>query len=228
MIDGHMRAFRGLAVAAALGVTASACAHVKPEELDSRLATLREDMTQQIQQGDQQVASQLGGRVDNMESRMSQLESNLTDLQQQFDVTVQKLETALRFDMPVYFAFNESELQPEGQEVLERWTQIAREYYPDALVTVEGFTDASGSRAYNQQLGMRRADAVKAFLVEQGMTGERIRTVSYGEDVQRLVAEGQTGPGTAGWENRRVVLVIDHSAQATAAISDIDMEAANR
>lgn len=226
MMEGKLRAFRGLAVAAALGVSASACAHVKPEELDSRLATLREDLTQQMQQGDQQVSGQLGGRMDNMESRMAQLESQLNDLQQQFDVTVQKLETALRFDMPVYFAYNESEIQPEGREVLERFTQIAQEYYPDALLTVEGFTDASGSRAYNQQLGMRRADAVKAFLVDQGMTGERIRTVSYGEDVQRLVAEGQTGPGTSGWENRRVVLVIDHSAQATAATSD--MEAANR
>jgi peptidoglycan-associated lipoprotein len=226
MMDGQLRAFRGLAVAAALGISASACAHVKPEELDSRLATLREDLTQQIQQGDQQTASQLGGRMDNVESRMAQLGSQLTNLQQQFDVTVQKLETALRFDMPVYFAFNEAELQPEGREVLERFSQIAQEYYPDALITVEGFTDAAGSRAYNQQLGMRRADAVKTYLVEQGMTGERIRTVSYGEDVQRLVTEGQKGPGTAGWENRRVVLVIDHSVQATAATSD--MEAANR
>ena len=226
MIDGHMRAFRGLAVAAALGVSASACAHVKPEELDSRLATLREDLTTQMQQGDQQVSSQLSGRMDTMESRMAQLESQLSQLQQQFDVTVQKFETALRFDMPVYFGFDEAEIQPQGREVLERFSQIAREYYPDALLTVEGFTDAAGSRAYNQQLGMRRADAVKGYLVEQGMTGERIRTVSYGEDVQRLVAEGQNGPGTAGWENRRVVLVIDHSAQATATTSD--MEAANR
>lgn len=228
MIDGQLRAIRGLAVAAALGVSASACAHVKPEELDSRLATLREDLTQQMQQGDQQVSGQLGGRMDNMESRMSQLESQLTDLQQQFDVTVQKLETALRFDMPVYFTFDSADLQSQGREVLERFSQIAREYYPDALVTVEGFTDSSGSRAYNQQLGMRRADAVKSYLVDQGMTGERIRTVSYGEDVHRIVSEGQTGPGTSGWENRRVVLVIDHSAQATAATSDMDMEAANR
>jgi peptidoglycan-associated lipoprotein len=226
MMEGQWRALRGLAVAAALGISASACAHVKPEELDSRLATLREDLTQQIQQGDQQVSSQLGGRMDNMESRVGQLESQLTDLQQQFDVTVQKLETALRFDMPVYFAYNESELQPQGRDVLERFSQIAQEYYPDALITVEGFTDPSGSRAYNQQLGMRRADAVKTYLVGQGMSGERIRTVSYGEDTQRLVADGEQGPGNAGWQNRRVVIVIDHSAQATAAISD--MEAANR
>jgi peptidoglycan-associated lipoprotein len=161
-----------------------------------------------------------------MESRMSQLESQLNDLQQQFDVTVERLETALRFDVPVYFGFDDSELQAEGHEVLDRFGQIAQEYYPGALVTVEGFTDAAGSRSYNQQLGMRRADAVKGYLVEQGLTSDMIRTVSYGEDVQRLVAEGQTGPGTTGWENRRVVLVIDHSAQASAATSD--MEAANR
>ena len=155
--------------------------------------------------------------MDNMESRMSQPESQLNDLQQQFDVTVQKLETSLRFDMPVYFDYNKADLQPAGRRSWSASSRSRSEYYPDALLTVEGFTDASGSQAYNQQLGMRRADAVKTFLVQQGMTGERIRTVSYGEDFHRQIAEDKTGPGTAGWENRRVVLVIDHSAPATAA-----------
>jgi len=67
---------------------------------------------------------------------------------------------------------------------------------------------------------MRRADAVKAFLVEQGMTGENIRTVSYGESQPRIVAAGEHGPGTAGWQNRRVVIVIDQAGQANAAVSD--------
>ncbi len=165
-------------------------------------------------------ASQLGGRLDDVESRVSRLQSDLNDLQQQFDVTVQKLETALQFDMPVYFEFDQAELLPKGREVLQRFSQVAQEYYPGAILTVEGFTDPSGSQAYNQRLGMRRADAVKAFLVEQGLSGENIRTVSYGESSQRLVTDGQHGPGTAGWENRRVVIVIDHTSQSSAATSD--------
>jgi outer membrane protein OmpA-like peptidoglycan-associated protein len=205
---------------AALGLSASACAHVTPEQLDTQLATLRDDMNQKIEQGDQQTASQLGGRLDDVESRVSRLQSDLNDLSQKFDVTVQKLETALQFDMPVYFEFDQADLLPKGRDVLQRFSQVAQEYYPGALVTVEGFTDSSGSQEYNQRLGMRRADAVKAFLVEQGMSGENIRTVSYGESSQRIVADGQHGPGTSGWENRRVVIVIDHASQSSAATSD--------
>ncbi len=220
MIVGQMRAIRGLAMVAALGLSASACAHVTPEQLDTQLATLRDDMNQKIEQGDQQTASQLGGRLDDVESRVSRLQSDLNDLSQKFDVTVQKLETALQFDMPVYFEFDQADLLPKGRDVLQRFSQVAQEYYPGALVTVEGFTDSSGSQEYNQRLGMRRADAVKAFLVEQGMSGENIRTVSYGESSQRIVADGQHGPGTSGWENRRVVIVIDHASQSSAATSD--------
>jgi len=122
--------------------------------------------------------------------------------------------------MPVYFDFDQAELLPKGREVLQRFSQVAQEYYPGAIMTVEGFTDTSGSQAYNQRLGMRRADAVKAFLVEQGLTGENIRTVSYGESQQRIVAPGEHGPGTAGWQNRRVVIVIEQAGQASAAVSN--------
>ena len=84
------------------------------------------------------------------------------------------------------------------------------EYYPDALLTVEGFADPSGSEAYNLALGQRRAEAVQRYLIDsEDFAPEFVRAVSYGEDVGRLVAPGQGGP-QAGWENRRVVLVIEH------------------
>lgn len=218
-MDVHRRALRGLTVAAALGVSASACAHVSQEDLDGRLTTLRQDLTTQIEEGDQQLAR----RVDDVEGRMAQLESDLNDLQQEYDVTVQRLESALRFDVPVYFGFDEADIQAGGREVLQRFGRIAQEYYPDALLTVEGFTDPAGSREYNLRLGQRRADAVKAFLVEQGLPGDLIRTVSYGEDGQRLVDPVAQGPGTPGWQNRRVVMVIDHSGQMGGAVASAEM-----
>lgn len=214
-MDVHSKALRGLTVIAVIGVAGSACAHVSQEDLDGRLTTLREDLTTQIEQGDQQLAR----RVDDVEGRMAQLESDLNDLQQQYDVTIERLETALRFDVPVYFDFDDSAVKPEGHEVLERFSQIAQEYYPDALLTVEGFTDPAGSREYNLRLGQARAESVKDYLVQQGMPGDRIRTVSYGEDGQRLVADGAQGPGSDGWQNRRVVMVIDHSGQMQGAVA---------
>ena len=206
----HTRALRGLAAAAALGMSVSACHHVKQEDLETRLSDLRQDLSQQIEQGDQKVSQ----RVDQLDSKVSQLQQDLTQLQQEYDVKIQQLESSLRFDMPVYFEFDKSELQPRGREVLQQFGKIAQEYYPQALVTVEGFTDPAGSQAYNKRLGQRRADAVKSFLVQQGgLADAQVRAVSYGEDGQRLVQDGAKGPGTAGWQNRRVVMVIDHSEQ---------------
>ena len=190
------------------GAIVSGCARVKPEELDAALADIRTEM----QQGDQMVSGEvatLGGRVDGLESRLDALESRLTQLAQEFDATVERLETAIRFDMPVYFDFDSSDLTDTHRQILSRFAGVVREYYPTVLVTAEGFTDAVGTPEYNEALGLRRADAVKDFLVQQGLSGDQVRSVSYGEAQNRQVSSGH-GPGSEGWENRRVALVIDH------------------
>ena len=196
-------------VLVATGAIVSGCARVKPEELDAALADIRTEM----QQGDQRVSGEvatLGGRVDGLESRLDALESRLTQLAQEFDATVERLETAIRFDMPVYFDFDSSDLTDTHRQILSRFAGVVREYYPTALITAEGFTDAVGTPEYNQALGLRRADAVKGFLVQQGLSGDQVRSVSYGEAQNRQVSSAH-GPGSEGWENRRVALVIDHN-----------------
>lgn len=192
-----------------LGAVLAGCARVKPEELDAALAEIRTEM----QQGDQTVSGEvatLDGRMDGLESRLSALESELARLAQEFDATVERLETAIRFDMPVYFDFDSSDLTNTHRQILDRFAGVVREYYPDCLITAEGFTDAVGTPEYNQALGLRRADAVKGFLVEQGgLRAEQVRAVSYGEAQNRQVSSAH-GPGSEGWENRRVALVVDH------------------
>jgi peptidoglycan-associated lipoprotein len=196
-------------VLVATGAIVSGCARVKPEELDAALADIRTEM----QDGDQRVSGEvatLGGRVDGLESRLDALESRLTQLAQEFDATVERLETAIRFDMPVYFDFDSSDLTDTHRQILSRFAGVVREYYPTALITAEGFTDAVGTPEYNQALGLRRADAVKGFLVQQGLSGDQVKSVSYGEAQNRQVSSAH-GPGSEGWENRRVALVIDHN-----------------
>jgi peptidoglycan-associated lipoprotein len=125
---------------------------------------------------------------------------------------VEELETAVRFDVPIYFGFDEDEVNPEYMAFLDRFAQVVQRYYPSSMVTVEGFTDPVGTVEYNQALGMRRAQAVADYLVGRGGLGEgRVRAVSYGEATDRLVSAEGHGPGPEGWENRRVALVIDHS-----------------
>ena len=211
------------AILAGLGLVGatSACSTVSPDEMDTGLAALRAEMMEEMEAGDQQVSQELGSRIGSVEQRLSQLESDLQEMEREFEVTVQRLEDQLRFDVPVYFGFDESELTAEAAPILDRFASVAQQYYPEALITVEGFTDPSGSAAYNQTLGQRRADAVRQYLVENGsVNDQRVRAVSYGEDSSRLVQPDATGPGQDGWQNRRVVLVIDHQGTPPAQATD--------
>jgi peptidoglycan-associated lipoprotein len=207
----------GILGALALATVASACSTVSPDELDTSLAALRGEMLEEMQAGDQAVSQQLGNRLAAVERRMGELESDLQQMESDFQVAIQRLEDNLRFDVPVYFAFDDATVETEDEAVLNRFGSVAQEYYPGALVTVEGFTDAAGPAEYNLHLGQLRADAVARYLVASaGFAPDRVRAVSYGEDTKRLVRPDGWGPGQAGWENRRVVLVIDHQGMPPA------------
>jgi OOP family OmpA-OmpF porin len=69
---------------------------------------------------------------------------------------------------------------------------------------VEGHTDSKGSRALNKRLSLLRANAVKKYLIRQGVEADRIRTVGYGED--RPIATNKTEFGRS--LNRRTEVVI--------------------
>lgn len=206
-----LRKILGLGTMVALASTFSGCSYIKRQEFDDRLAAMQGELRSEMSEGDEMVSNTLGERMDGFESRLSSLENELQALEREFDATVERLETAIRFNMPVYFGFDEDEIRAQDRGVLDRFAQVVKEYYPVSLVTVEGFTDPSGSAAYNKRLGMRRAESVKSYLVQaNGLTPDLLRTVSYGEEVARQIRQGQRGPGNEGWENRRVVLVIDH------------------
>ena len=207
---------KGLGVLAALGLASvtGACNTVSPENMDAGLESVRAEMRQEWQEADQQMAQDLNGRIDGVERRMAQMESDLQQMERDFEVTIQRLEDQLRFNVPVYFAFDDATVQTEAQQILDRFGAVAQEYYPQALITVEGFADPSGPEAYNLNLGQRRATAVAEYLTTNtAINTDRVRAVSYGENTARLVEPSEQGPGQAGWQNRRVVLVIDHDGQ---------------
>jgi peptidoglycan-associated lipoprotein len=102
----------------------------------------------------------------------------------------------------VHFAFSSHDLGMEARAVLE--AQAASLMLDDGVrLLVEGHADDHGTHAYDRSLGWRRAEAVKAYLITQGIDGGRIDTVSIGRD--RPAAHGS---GEAAWaKNRRAVLV---------------------
>ncbi len=81
----------------------------------------------------------------------------------------------------VYFGYDRYDLTPQTRDVLRRQAQWLKEYSSSILV-VGGNADERGTREYNLALGARRADAVKAFIVAQGIAPGRITTVSYGKE----------------------------------------------
>ncbi len=80
--------------------------------------------------------------------------------------------------------------------------------YQDRTVAIEGHTDSVGSEEHNVGLSQRRADAVKAYLVKQGINGMRLTTEGKGEDVP--VADNNTAAGRQ--QNRRVEVIISNTA----------------
>lgn len=217
------RRIRTLAVGAGLLVAlapAIGCSHVKKQEFNTRLTQLETDLRADYEAGDRALAGRidatdsrvrtLSTSVADIDARTQALESDLRALAVELDATVERFGNALAFNVPVHFDYDEAELRPQDEPLLDRFAGVVGYYYPDSLITVEGFTDPAGSAEYNLKLGQRRADSVRSYLVDNGgLHPSRVRAVSYGESVDRQVVPGAQGPGAQGEPNRRVTLVVE-------------------
>lgn len=190
-------------VAVGLSVGLVGCAnHISQQELDDAIADVQTDVdanSERISANEQ--------AIDGLRSDMDQLRSDLEQLRSDFDARIEELEDQLVVSLPVHFEFDRAEIRPVDEPILDRFAATASQNLPDdAVVTVEGFADPAGSDSYNQELAQDRADAVRDYLVNQGVSEDMLKAVSYGES--RLVTNEQ-GPGRSGLENRRVTFVID-------------------
>jgi len=98
----------------------------------------------------------------------------------------------------IYFDYDSFTLQPAARQALERNAAWMRTN-PTVKVTIEGHCDERGSDEYNLALGDRRARAVKSYLTTLGIDGERLATISYGEERSAVVGHDET----AWSKNRR-------------------------
>lgn len=107
------------------------------------------------------------------------------------------------FASEALFDFDQSTLKPQGKAALDQLLGQLTGMDLEVIVTV-GHTDAVGSDAYNQKLSQRRAEAVKAYLVTQGVETNRVYTEGKGET--QPVADNTTAAGRA--KNRRVTVEV--------------------
>jgi peptidoglycan-associated lipoprotein len=83
----------------------------------------------------------------------------------------------------IMFDYDKSDIRPDQVSRLQANASFLRDH-PEVRFTVEGHADERGSQEYNLGLGDKRANAVKEFLAMNGVAGNRVNTVSYGEERQ--------------------------------------------
>ena len=115
-------------------------------------------------------------------------------------------------DAATLFDFDKATLRPAGQQMLGRLAAfLNKNSYTKSVVV--GHTDSWGSEAYNDRLSLRRAEAVKAFLVGQGVPADKVVTQGMGE--RQLLVDPASCKGTKAQRqaceqpNRRVTVDIE-------------------
>jgi OOP family OmpA-OmpF porin len=109
----------------------------------------------------------------------------------------------------IHFDFDQSALKTEARTILKRNLLLLKEN-PKARIRIAGYTSASGTEEYNQQLSERRARAVENYLIQEGVaTPDRLSMIGYGEsNPDRYETAPQDLYSTAAKANMRVLFEI--------------------
>lgn len=104
----------------------------------------------------------------------------------------------IKLDTTSHFALESAELSHAAKENLDKVAEQLR-HNPNETIIVNGYTDITGSAAYNMTLSQKRANAVKDYLIHEGVQASRIQTKGYG--ASHFVSTNETREGRM--QNRR-------------------------
>lgn len=138
--------------------------------------------------------------------RIQQLESQL----QQYQARETEAGTVLTLSN-INFDLDSASLAPGDRQRLRPLVEYLRSQ-PGRGIVIEGHTDSQGPTDYNLRLSERRADAVRNFLVDEGIEAARITTRGLGEEMP--VASNETQAGRL--QNRRIEVTLQNAPRATA------------
>lgn len=103
----------------------------------------------------------------------------------------------------IYFEYDKATLSEKAKTLLAEAADIMQKE-PKLWVEVQGHTDERGSEAYNLTLGSKRAQAVVQYLIDYGVTNDRLKSISYGEEAPKV--QGATEDAYA--KNRRAAFKV--------------------
>jgi outer membrane protein OmpA-like peptidoglycan-associated protein len=168
-------------------------------QLEAQQRANAEQQTQQAQAQAQQSQLQAQQAQQQVAQTRAELLSKLNQILETRDTA-----RGLIVSMPdVLFDTGKADLRPGARERLAKVSGILIAY-PDLQVEIDGYTDNTGTAAFNQQLSEERAATVREYIVQQGVPAGSISTHGFGED--NPVASNDSGSGRQ--QNRRVELVV--------------------
>ncbi len=130
-----------------------------------------------------------------------QIAKVMTQEPSQSDIQEIELERALS---DIFFDFDQFEIREDAGVLLKANAQLLSEKFAKANIVVEGHADQRGTQSYNLVLGERRAQAIKTFLQDLGVPGEKLQVVSYGKEKPFCLDQTKT----CFQENRRGHFVV--------------------
>jgi outer membrane protein OmpA-like peptidoglycan-associated protein len=164
--------------------------------------------------------------VQKKEAELKQRELELARKQSELEKARQELQAqqsgrslSMNLSGDVLFDYDKATLKPAAQEALNK-VAVVLSQFPESRVTVEGYTDAKGTKSVNMQLSQERALAVKDWLVKSGsVPAVNISARGFGE--QNPVAPNTRPDGSddriGRAANRRVSIIVEKAAEATPA-----------
>src|SRR5271168_801919 len=196
-----LQAERDAAQAAAARAQADAAALTAQQQ--AQAAKQQADAAQQQADAAQQQAKAAEEAAARSEAEKQALRAALLN---QFNRVLPTTDTprGLQVNMAdVLFAFGKYELQPSAREALAKFSGIVLAH-PGLHLSVEGYTDSVGSDAFNQALSEQRANAVRDYLIQQGLDPTSITATGFGKS--NPVSSNDTAAGRQ--QNRRVEIII--------------------
>lgn len=115
---------------------------------------------------------------------------------------VEVTSTGIVIHQQIFFEFNRAVIRAQSFHILDTVAQVLRDF-PDISIEIQGHTDSRGNDAFNMRLSQQRADAVRTYLINQGVAAERLTSRGYGETMP--IESNATNEGRA--MNRRVEFV---------------------
>ncbi len=150
------------------------------------------------------VGAAAGGTVGNLLDKQANELAKVAETKRTQDGILVNLKNDLLFET------NSAVLKDAAVQDLTKLGDILVKY-PQDRIKIEGFTDNVGKRSYNEQLSLRRAEAVKSVLIGRGVKDTQMMVLGYGPE--KPIASNQTTQGKA--MNRRVELHIDVPTRTT-------------